>query len=700
MNKSTKIHKSKLQLKKTHKMKGSGFLSSLFKKKTSVVSPLHISSNQDKENNTTVANISIIGNEIDNFKNILQTEKNANIKTDISTIIRYLESHIQSLNTARAKLLYNKNNKELYNNKGLNLKNNKGISLEKLKHNSKILTNKQHANKKTYTILLLVNNSIIKIIKTQKNMKEKIKEFLKLKQQYEPSVIIPSMPSMPIHSKRKTRIPIITNISNSNSNSNSNFSNSSLLNSPTNKLIKTLITNIDERTQKINETLVFLKNKIILKNIKPKLYEYDTIPDIIKYLTKHIENINVFKTEIKYKSQQSKNTAYKLLLVNRFIYNIIIHVTNTSHKINALYTLFKYIENNNNYTITEFINVLKAMEKTAIKNDPQTLFEEQTSSNNEYRNNKKTIEKLNIEQQRQLELNNKKKNLLTLITTNNISEITNNHIKKEMINKEFMPSFFNALINNKSIKILDLSNIINENNYTKDNIELLCNYINNETCILENLNLTNCQITANDFIDITSCIISNSKIKIKTLVLDNNNIGYIEDTSSKQQLDLKISMNLSFLLLPNQSKLEKLSLNNCGFGNNMYIKTIINTISLNDSLISFDFYNNQIKDEEILELSKLFLDNEQSTMTINLYGELLNVYERIKLNNIKLIVSEELAKKINLVIKPILEKKAILKAKILEEAIKQAENKKQQKNSNNLYKKQSQKQGNTLNPFF
>lgn len=138
------------------------------------------------ENDSIVDNISIITSEIDFLENNINTDKCKNVKDttsqsylktteeEICIIIKFLKEHIQALTTARAKLLYNKNNKELENNK-------KKSSIfkifkKKTKHTENTLI--QTKNKQTFNILLLENKFITKIIKKINNTNFKIEIFL------------------------------------------------------------------------------------------------------------------------------------------------------------------------------------------------------------------------------------------------------------------------------------------------------------------------------------------------------------------------------------------------------------------------------------------------------------------------------------------------------------------------------------------
>jgi hypothetical protein len=701
MKKSSKLYKNKTnKIRKMTQMTG-GFFK---KKKTVLVEPSHLQivegksinnakysikqSNINKimnktksQNDTMVNNISLIGNEIDNLKAEVKDNKYHNNK--IYAIIKYLDTHIQELTIARAKLLYNNND-----NEAREREQKKKSFFNKFKKNTVKNTPIQIRNKQNYYRLLLETNFIIKIIKEINNVNEKVDIFN----------------------------DFITFLE---TNDNKNNYTIEELKKETDKIEKKY-KGKDNEINFINNNISIIDNEIkIMRTERTKINtnNYKTINKI------GISSKEIYSTIIKYLSKLNDNMKDNMPMPNKgdvldhtFISKII-----TDKKINAdkdkkLVLLFKFIEfiehakdqkslneihdikvfeketdkmiNKYIYDIDQIdtININKKIQpKHYTKTNTQMIENEKQRKQrqelaNIRKNTKKILSNRNEEryQQAMKEQNQSQKNSsealmkkgqsqLNLVKQLNsrdgiiqMKEINLSKMNKKILTKEFLRKLFISILGNNSIKTINLSGSLNTKNFDDTILKLLLKYIEDNTTI-EELNISKCNLNYKDFNKIVDAMIKNlnlhdNEFKMSKLIFNNNNIIPYSTFSNKINNNTMRDFNttLQNLMIKFES-LKTVSFSKC-YINNDFLKQITRWLP-NTSIKEFDLSFNDkhnggsINDTDIIELVKILKEDDKYKNTddiiiifrdyFDISNDAITDTNSIKIHNITIITNDD-----------------------------------------------------------
>ena len=580
--------------------------------------------NKTKNQNETMnTNISIIRNEIDNLLyiynvsyNDLNTIEIEELKSKIQTIINYLEKHIKEFMR----------------------------STHIKPHQKKELINKQY-----YYRLLTETNLIIKIIKEINNINSRI------------GIFFDFITFLKKDNKENTYTTEEIN----------KEIEQLVLNNKHDSHNKDMLLNINLIDNEIQNLIQEKKNININESKKIDNMGY-TFDDIYTTIIKYLKKFNATFAQMFYNKEKIPDN---ILFEHNFIVKILTDKQINFDKNKKLNLLFKFVEfivqehtkyQSNTYNLKSFDEITKEMINKYIITKNNTTTFKNTKQNTESNSPEYSKQYTKIQTNRRIEnnktqlilrhharqkkeeselvieqINNKINDLInTLINFKhdisiNLYEILHHIIKdnttikiNNIIDKEILIRIFEALLINNSVKKLNLSNILNKNNFNKETLIVFLNYINSKN-ILEEFNISSCDIDPHYFSAIIYSILSNPNLKIHTLVADNT-LNLSNDFGSL----------LSKLLEEKSNSLRKLSLSKCLITDAFFYEIITN-LAVNTVLEEVNLSSNNISMSNILELVKLLLNNKTSKMIINLCNLDTNQKcDTININNIKLLVND------------------------------------------------------------
>lgn len=715
------LNKQRHSLRKSHEVPSLNTYNESSFKNTSLLKQNFINNNninkiinKKTRNDTMVENLSVIGNEIDNLKAEVDFNLPSRNTTEIiekeralNKIYNYLQNHIQKLTTARAKLLYDKNNT-----------NNKNTTLKDI-------------NKQSYYRLLLENNFITSIIKNIDDLDEKIKLFLdffifleKTENNYTIEEFNTYTKKIGIRNKPKSIIKTLNKV-------NTVLNTSKDVNTI---IINTKITNNKNQDTNIATNIGIIDNEIDNLNFKLQELEKNSntnsyiiteekteIKYVIDFLKKHIKKLNDIRGEVirlskattktsffnRFKKTKknteeqttTKQTYYRLLLETNFIVKVSKQIKDQYKKFRKLYMFIRFLEKTKHkYTIEEFnkhTQLLSDYTKKETINNFNENFEKQKLKDPKFIKKQKQIIRNEIENTRirtklndtlqqekkmiELQLYSKIDDIIFLLKHNNIRELNfyktleyilnrnknkniNIKLNKDILTRDILKSFFKSILDNNSLKKLNLDNILTRDNFDNDSFNFFETYLTFNTN-LEELNISSCNMNPQYFSRIINAIISNSNLKLSTFIADNNKISFYNENNSVPLKPKIIASSLSYLL-EKKNSLKVLSLSNC-FINNEFLNEIMSKLSTNTILEEVNLSFNQISELQILKLVNILLKNKTSKMRINLCNNnpesntIIKPVDNseckiIKVNHITLLVnnSKTLIDNINLILNP------------------------------------------------
>ena len=242
-----------------------------------------------------------------------------------------------------------------------------------------------------------------------------------------------------------------------------------------------------------------------------------------------------------------------------------------------------------------------------------------------------------------------------------IEEFNLSNMKKQMLTKEYLRQLFVSILDNNTIKTLNLSGSLNIEKLDDDIFNLLLTYIKS-TITLEILNISKCYLNYIHFTQIVNAMVMNSnlndnKFKMSKLIFDNNNIiPHLTDYTEKASEGIIRDFNSKLQnLMTVFNSLKTLSFRECSLNNN-FLREITRWLP-NTSIKEFDFsfndetYNGSINDTEIMELVKKLKEDNKYKNTddiiinfrdyFNISTDTITNTNSIKINYITIIANDK-----------------------------------------------------------